>query len=234
MMAQWSTAAVFALQLGIITAAQDAGTSTCSLVLSLALLVGCAQGQVSTDTTSCDVAINLATVSSPLTGTTNGATNFETTSCGGEGNEAIFSAVVQPGEQIDIGMDTNDYDSRHETKWGGTCPGTNSIACTDDPDTRRHTWTNDQATAQTVYFTIDAYSNESGSYTLSWRIGAPQPTTGGDGGGGDGGTSDPSSMVRADLLIDVMPCSHFEACRAVKFRALPADMDAGGVRRPPG
>ena len=136
-------------------------------------------GATCTPLPSCDVAIDLATVSSPLTGTTNGATNVntETTTCGGNGNEAIFSAVVQPGEQIDIGMDANGYDSRHETKWGGACPGTTTVTCTDDPDTSRHTWTNDQTTAQTVYFTIDAYSSGSGSYTLSWSIGAPPPTS---------------------------------------------------------
>jgi hypothetical protein len=34
------------------------------------------------------------------------------------------------GEQIDIGMDANGYDSRHETKWGGACPGTTSVTYT--------------------------------------------------------------------------------------------------------
>ena len=61
-------------------------------------------------------------------------------------------------------------DSRHETSWGGSCPGAHVVQCTDDPDTRRHQWTNDQGSTQNVFFVIDAYSSGSGSFQLSWTI----------------------------------------------------------------
>jgi len=136
---------------------------------------------VGAQATSCSVAIDLLTVDtsagSQYDGNTNGNLNTEQTSCGGNGNEAIFTAVLQPGQAIDIGMDSNGYDSRHETKWGGACPGDNVVTCTDDPDTRRHSWTNDQTTAQPVFFTIDAYSSGSGDFHLSWSIGTPPPSS---------------------------------------------------------
>lgn len=120
--------------------------------------------------TSCDLAIDLSTATSPLDSTTSGVTNDHATSCGGNGNEVVFMVVLQPNQSIDIGMSSNAYDSRHETRWGGECPGANAVACTDDPDTLRHQWTNDQSTAQTVYFTVDAWNTGSGTFTLTWTI----------------------------------------------------------------
>ena len=45
----------------------------------------------------------------------------------------------------------------------------NVVRCTDD-DTARHTWTNDQGSAQTAFFVIDAYSTGAGSFTVSWSV----------------------------------------------------------------
>ena len=115
-------------------------------------------------------AINLASTLSPYNGDTSGSGDNYQLLCGGHGNEAMFSIQLQPGQSIDIGMDDNSYDSRHETSWGGSCPGQNVVACTDDPDTARHQWTNDQGSPQAVFFVIDAYSSGSGSFTLSWSV----------------------------------------------------------------
>ena len=109
-------------------------------------------------------------MSSPHSGDTSGSGDHYELSCGGEGNEAMFSILLPPGQSIDIGMDSNSYDSRHETSWGGSCPGQNVVACTDDPDTARHQWSNNQAAAQNVFFVIDAYSTSSGAFTLSWTL----------------------------------------------------------------
>ena len=119
---------------------------------------------------------DLARLRSPLSGDTSGSGDNYEMSCGGAGNETIFSIELQPGQSIDIGMDSNTYDSRHETSWGGDCPGQTVVACTDDPDTVRHQWTNDQGRAQNVFFVIDAYSSGSGTFALSWTL------TGGGGG----------------------------------------------------
>ena len=118
---------------------------------------------------------DLARLRSPLSGDTSGSGDNYELSCGGRGNEAIFSLQLQPGQSVDIGMDSNTYDSRHETSWGGDCPGTNVVTCTDDPDTTRHQWTNDQGSVQTVFFVIDAYSSGSGAFTLSWTMSSSAP-----------------------------------------------------------
>ena len=122
---------------------------------------------------ACAVAVDLSTSVSPLQATTVGADNTHATSCGGNGNEVIFTIALQAGGILDIGMDSNGYDSRHETRWGGVCPGDNVVTCTDDPDTRRHRWTNDQAAAQPVYFIVDAYSSGAGIVQLSWTFPVP-------------------------------------------------------------
>ena len=135
-----------------------------------------------------DTVTDLAGLRSPVSGDTSTDGDNYQMSCGGSGTEAMFMLSLQPGESIDIGMDSNNYDSRHETSWGGDCPGTNVVTCTDDPDTARHQWTNDQGSAQTVFFVIDAYSSGSGSFTLSWTIaGDAGGAIGGDGGGTIGG-----------------------------------------------
>lgn len=107
---------------------------------------------------------------SPVAGDTSAEANTYTTSCGGNANDAAYHIRLQPGETLDIGMDANSYDSRHETSWGGSCPGTNIVTCTDDPDTVRHEWTNDQTTVQTVFFVIDGSSTGAGAYDLSWAV----------------------------------------------------------------
>ena len=93
--------------------------------------------------------LDLAMLSSPHSGVTSGSNHYSL-SCGGSGNEAMFSVELQPGEVIDIGQSSNSWESRHETSWGGICPGTNIVACTNDPDTERHHWANDQSSPQNV------------------------------------------------------------------------------------
>lgn len=117
---------------------------------------------------SCTQATDLSTVTSPYQSSTSNALNTHGTSCGGRGNEKIFFIDVPVGLTLTIGMSSNSYDSRHETRWGGACPGTNTVACTDDPDTRQHRWTNSGGTAERAYFIVDAYSTGSGSFTLAW------------------------------------------------------------------
>jgi len=94
--------------------------------------------------------------------------NTHGTSCGGRGNEKIFFIDLPAGHQLTIGMSTNNYDSRHETRWGGSCPGQNAVRCTDDPDSLVHTWSNNQGSTQRTYFVVDAYSTGRGTFTLTW------------------------------------------------------------------
>eukprot|EP01050_Picozoa_sp_SAG11_P026781 SAG11_NODE_6539_length_1292_cov_2.891869_2_plen_192_part_00 len=119
---------------------------------------------------SCSPYFDLSELASPFSGsTTDGRDDFDL-SCGGNGQESVFGVELAPGDSITIGMDSNTYDSRHQTAWGGDCPGDNVVQCTDDPDTLSHSWTNDQGSVQNVYFVVDAYSSSSGDFVLSWTI----------------------------------------------------------------
>lgn len=126
---------------------------------------------------SCGAATDLSTVSTPYLGTTKTGMNTHATSCGGSGNEQILYIDVPPDFTLNIGMSSNSYDSTHETRWGGACPGNNLVKCTDDPDTEEHVWNNDQGAVQRAYFIIDAYSTGSGDFTLNWTVQAPTPAS---------------------------------------------------------
>ena len=74
--------------------------------------------------------------SSPYNSDTSGSSGAANTidlSCGGNGNEKVFHKIIQPGEEINIHQSTNSFDSRHELRWGGDCPGENIVECLDDP-----------------------------------------------------------------------------------------------------
>ena len=82
--------------------------------------------------TSCSSALNLATLTSPYSGTT--ASGMDSLSSCGNGKEVVFYASMPPGAQITIGQTSNGFDSKHESRYGGSCPGATSIRCTDEPD----------------------------------------------------------------------------------------------------
>jgi predicted outer membrane repeat protein len=91
-------------------------------------------------------------------------------SCG-SGKAAIFAVRMDPGTSIVIGQTANTFDSKHETRWGGACPGDVRVACTDDPDTSSHSWVNNEGQPQNLYFIVDAFSpGTSGSFTVSWEL----------------------------------------------------------------
>ena len=112
--------------------------------------------------------LNLALTTSPYAGSTSSAS--DSFSLCGRGRDQVFFIDLPHGQRLEIGQTTNSYDSRHTTRWGGACPGDHSISCTDDPDTRRHSWTNHNAQTERVYFIVDAYGSGSGSFTLTWSV----------------------------------------------------------------
>jgi hypothetical protein len=106
-------------------------------------------------------AFDLATLTSPYTGTTVGRPS----------SKAVFGISLAPGARLTIGMTSNNFDSRHTTRWGGSCPGTTEVANTDDPDTLVHTWTNSQSSAEPVYFEIGPHgSSGPGTFVLEWSV----------------------------------------------------------------
>ena len=96
---------------------------------------------------SCAWAQNLCDLVVPHSDTT--ADGFDTLSSCGFGKEKVFYADVAAGATIAIQQTTNDFDSMHETRWGNsTCPGSTSVECTDFPEEKVHSWTNDQGSAR--------------------------------------------------------------------------------------
>lgn len=110
--------------------------------------------------------------------TTRGYGNHYQTSCGGYGEERIFSYLLQPGESLSIRQSHNDYDSRHELSVGSDCFNRDTIiSCVDDPDDQAMQWVNDRDVPTYAFFVVDAYDTASGSFTLTWRYGTVVTTT---------------------------------------------------------
>ena len=117
-----------------------------------------------------DPVINLNDIASPFSSSTSGNQNLQQ-DCG-KGSDQGFTAVLQPGETINIGMTWNNFDSQASLTYGGAYPGENFVRCTDDPDYFVFEWTNTLSSPQNVYYTIDAFGiGQSGAYTLEWAIG---------------------------------------------------------------
>ena len=75
----------------------------------------------------------------------------------GDAAEVMVHVTLQPGDTLVISF-TNDHHNQnagmHQLAWGGECPGNHVVACSQDDDEVMR-WTNDQATAQTVWYVVD-------------------------------------------------------------------------------
>jgi len=115
---------------------------------------------------------SLRGLTQPYAGTTSDGSNV-LSSCGSN-TEKVHYIAVAAGAKLDIGQASNTYDSKHELRWGGACPGSTSVQCTDDPDTQRTEWTNTEGATQVAYFIVDAYSSGgAGNFSLTWSVAAP-------------------------------------------------------------
>jgi hypothetical protein len=126
----------------------------------------------------CANAIDLATLTSPFTGTTAGASDDDAQTCalGNTSPDIYYYIDVPNGQVLTIGQTSNGYDSENYLGYGGACGITNVIACYDDSDTQTNTWLNCTGTTQRVYWVQDGFSDNTnfGSFTLAWSI-APAP-----------------------------------------------------------
>ena len=125
------------------------------------------------DSCSADQMVNITgRTSGSFDGSTVGAPTSYVPQCGGapEGPEMIFTYELPAGYAIDFYQSHNNYDSRHETRVGGACPGDAAVDCTDDPDTRPHFYHNGGAEAVPVYFIMDAWTNGAGEFALNWNV----------------------------------------------------------------
>ncbi|MCB9265066.1 MAG: T9SS type A sorting domain-containing protein [Lewinellaceae bacterium] len=131
------------------------------------------------DGDNCSNAQDLATLTSPYSGTTTGYSNDYGTSsfaCPSDAVDRVFYIDVPPAATLTIGQSSNLYDSRHRLAYGGACPGDNEIACVDDPDTQTEVWINTTGAMQRVYWLQDGYTTTSaGDFTLAWDLVVPPP-----------------------------------------------------------
>ena len=121
---------------------------------------------------NCSGVIDLASLTSPVSGSTTYASNDFILGClsSSSAKDVIYSIQVPDGATLSIGQTSNAYDSKHSLRYGNTCPGDQLIVCTDDSDTQTETWVNNTGADQTVYWIQSAYSTGSGDYTLSWTM----------------------------------------------------------------
>ena len=125
---------------------------------------------------ACGGAIDLDTLTSPLTSTTAGASNDYT---GGDcltnsaSPDLFYSVTVPAGYTLSIEQTSNAYDSKVRLAYGTSCPGDIVIACQDDLDTDVLTWLNNTGSEVEVYYVQSAYSTGSGAFVLAWSITAP-------------------------------------------------------------
>ena len=125
----------------------------------------------------CANLIDLASLVSPVSGTTVGAANDFSFCSMGSAPDLIAYYDVPDGFTITIQQTVNGYDSRHSLRYSGACPGTIEIVCTDDSDLSVETWQNCTGSTQRVYWIQSGYSSGSGTFTLAWSVVAdPCPT----------------------------------------------------------
>ncbi|MXN92457.1 T9SS sorting signal type C domain-containing protein [Flavobacterium sp. Sd200] len=126
---------------------------------------------------TCESAIDLATLTSPYSYTTVGATADYSIACanGNTAPDLFYYIEVPHGYTLTIGQTDNDYDSETYVAYGGACPGETVIACYDDPDIQTHVWENTTGSTQTVYWVQDGWNTEAnvGNFTLEWSLIAP-------------------------------------------------------------
>ncbi|MDC1509029.1 hypothetical protein N8364_05080, partial [Saprospiraceae bacterium] len=128
----------------------------------------------------CADAIDLVTLTSPLTATTEGANDDDLQTCaGGNTSPDIYYKIDVPdGSTLTIGQTSNGYDSENYVGYGGSCGEENEIDCYDDPDIKTVTWQNCTGSTQTVIWVQDGYSGSTnfGTFTLEWSVvAAPIP-----------------------------------------------------------
>ena len=116
---------------------------------------------------NCATPIDLTSLPSPYTDTTSGAANDDTST---SAPDLIFTYLLPPRSTITLQQITNTYDSFHILRYGGECPGSNTIARVDDSDYTPVTWANTLDSAQTVYYIQSGYSMGAGTFTLSWNV----------------------------------------------------------------
>ena len=123
----------------------------------------------------CANAIDLGTLTSPISSTTVGASSDFSYACNANTDpDLVYYIDVPNNYTLVIGQTANGYDSENYLHYGGACPGTTEVACFDDPDVQNVTWQNTTGSTQRLYWVQDGFnSGNSGTFTLEWTLTAP-------------------------------------------------------------
>ncbi|MBK7946247.1 MAG: hypothetical protein IPJ85_13505 [Flavobacteriales bacterium] len=125
---------------------------------------------------NCGNAQNLASQTSPLSGTTVGRVHDFSMACGSAAAntapDAIYFMDVPNGYEFRMRQVVNNYNSLHFMRYGGACPGTTPIACIDDEggETAWVFWTNTTGSTQRVWWIQDGVGTATGTFTLEWLL----------------------------------------------------------------
>jgi len=85
--------------------------------------------------------------------------------------DMVFTYLLQPGDGITIWQSANSFDSMHEMRRGGACPGGTLLQAVNDPDTTRMSWTNTLSTPEPVYYLLTGtHPTSEGAFTLEWEV----------------------------------------------------------------
>ena len=118
----------------------------------------------------CANAVDLALETSPINGTTIGATNQNNTSCATNraAGDVYYSMLVPNTYTLTIGMTATDYDAM-ATLFFGSCDNLIELTCFDDENTV-YSYVNNTGTDQTFYWVQDGFNGNSGNFTLAWNL----------------------------------------------------------------
>jgi hypothetical protein len=117
----------------------------------------------------CFNAISLDELTSPISATTEGFTNFSSTCGPNTAADIFYSLTVPAGYTLTMNQVENDYDSRNYVFFG-SCDTPTQIVCFDDPDETVVTWANSTGSSQTVFWVQDGFGSGQGTFTLQWSL----------------------------------------------------------------
>jgi len=118
----------------------------------------------------CTTAIDLGQETSPVFGTTVGATSQNTTSCATNraAGDVYYSIVVPNTYSLTIAATAADYDAMVSLYYGN-CDNLIELTCFDD-DFETYHYTNNTGTEQTFYWVQDGFNGQTGTFTLEWSL----------------------------------------------------------------
>ena len=147
----------------------------CSLVLAIWLFILSSATLFAQNGETCATAINITELTSPINGTTLGATHDYSLSCSGLSTapDLFYSITVPNGYTLNIGLTACDYYSAHDIFFGGCQAGDQTAIYCTETNLEETVWENTTGATQTVYWVQDGIRFNVGTFTLEWLLTPP-------------------------------------------------------------